>query len=463
VSVSVTSVAERAGQGRCHIIVLRDISERQRQDRELKRLAREDPLTGLPNRGALDAELDRRLAAGEPFALLFMDLDGFKSINDSLGHGVGDLLLREVGRRLSAALPEQFVARWGGDEFAILGHPGSGERELREIAAVLLRAVSRSCTIDGHPLHVTPSLGGVWHPEHGSDAQTLIRRADVSMYAAKDAGRGQLVVFSAELDAQVRRRARLQALLRVDAARDAFSFVLQPKVDAAGTHVGAELLMRWSPPAIGAVSPAEFIPIAEQLGLIDRMGRQALRAAARVSREVRERGSTATVAVNLSPRQLLRPDFEQIIDEACASESCEPGWLELELTESALVTDIAVVEQLLRRLRDRGFLLALDDFGTGYSSLSHLRRLPFHKVKIDRSFVNDLTTDTRSRQMLEGIVQLCSGVGLTMVAEGVESASQFEILRALGIDEFQGFLFARPQSQAAWFEALRRQAGVHRG
>jgi diguanylate cyclase (GGDEF)-like protein len=453
--VSLTAVAERAGEGRCFIVVMRDISERRRAARELERMAMHDPLTGLPNRSALDQALVRRIAEGHGFALLFVDLDGFKSVNDGLGHRAGDELLRMVGERLSQALPEAFLARWGGDEFVAIGPRGSDATALDAMARRMLAEIGRPYAIAGHELRVTPSIGGVCSPTHGTDPQTLLRHADAAMYAAKDNGRNQLVHFHAALDAGAQRRTLLHGLLRADADGDGFHFVVQPQVDGLGRHLGAELLMRWSPTPIGPVSPAEFIPIAEQIGVIDRLGRHALRSAARIARDLRALRRSAKIAVNLSPRQLLRPDLVETALDACRAEGADPAWLELELTESALVSDIAAVTRQLVRLRDHGFTLALDDFGTGYSSLSHLRQLPLHKVKIDRSFVRDLRTDPRSLTVLEGIVRLCRSLRLTTVAEGVETADQFEALLKIGVDEFQGFLFARPQSPQAWFEQLR--------
>lgn len=461
VEVSASRVAERAGQGRCYIVALRDISERRRAEQALARLALHDSLTELPNRAALDQHLAERLKAPvQPFCLMFIDLDGFKSVNDSFGHRAGDDLLVDVARRLDRALPGAFISRWGGDEFVVVLPPGSDDTALREAAQMVLAGLGMPFQVGEHEVVVTPSIGAVACPEHGDDAQTLLRRADAAMYVAKDSGRNTLVIFEPALDEGVHRRTRLQSLLRADAERNAFHFVVQPKVSAAGRMTGAEMLMRWSPEGLGPVSPAEFIPVAEQIGVIDIMGRNALHAAARIAAQVHALGAKASLAVNLSPRQLLRPDIERIILHACERHHADPAWLELELTESALVADVAAVERLLVRLRRRGFTLALDDFGTGYSSLSHLRHLPFHKVKIDRSFVKDLHADPRSRVMLEGIVQLCASLSLTTVAEGVETAEQFEMLREVGVDEFQGFYFARPQPQQQWFEALAVEQGL---
>jgi len=464
--VSVNRVDEHAGQARCYIVALRDIGQRRQAEQALARQALHDSLTTLPNRAALDQHLAARLAAGAadaPFALMFIDLDGFKAVNDSFGHRAGDELLMQVSKRLTGSLTDAFISRWGGDEFVVVLPPCNDDTVLRQAAQVALATLGMPFEVGRHDVMVTPSIGAVMAPEHGTDAQTLIRRADAAMYIAKDRGRNQLVIFQEALDDGVQRRTRLQSLLRTDAERNAFHFVVQPKFDASGRSIGAEMLMRWNAEGLGPVSPAEFIPIAEQIGVIDMMGRQALHAAARTAAEVNAMGAQVRVAVNLSPRQLLRTDLDRIILHACDRHQADPRWLELELTESALVSDVALVERLLVRLRKRGFTLSLDDFGTGYSSLSHLRRLPFHKVKIDRSFVQDLHADPKSRLMLEGIVNLSRNLGLTTVAEGVETTEQFALLRDVGIDEFQGFLFARPQPQAEWFARLRAELASRPG
>jgi len=440
-------------------VALRDISERRRAEQALERMALFDSLTGLSNRAAINQHLAGRVArpGGTAFSLMFVDLDGFKGVNDSFGHRAGDLLLQEAAERLRNTLPRAFIGRWGGDEFVVVLPDDGGDYLLRESAQLIIATLGQPFLIDNHRLSVTPSIGAVNHPADGTDATVLLRRADAAMYAAKAQGRNCLVIYAPKLDEGVERRSRLQSLVRSDAERNAFHFVVQPKVNATGRTTGAELLMRWTTDEFGAVSPAEFIPIAEQIGMIPLMGRHALHAAARIAHEVRALGSDASVAVNLSPRQLLRPDLERTVLHACQHNRVAPSQIELELTESALVTDIVHVEKLLVRLRRHGFKLALDDFGTGYSSLSHLRNLPFHKVKIDRSFVMDLERSPKSRVMLEGLVRLCSNLGLGTVAEGVETEAQFALLRAMGVDEYQGFLFARPQWQTQWIATLRAE------
>ena len=457
--VSITRIEASAGGAQQHLVALRDISERRRAEQALARLALIDSLTGLANRAAINQHLAGRVGRADApaFSLLFIDLDGFKGVNDSFGHRAGDQLLQQAAERLRCALPQAFIGRWGGDEFVVTLADGGDDYQLRESAQLVIATLGQPFMIDGHRLSVTPSIGAVTHPADGTDATLLLRRADAAMYAAKAQGRNCLVIYAPKLDEGVERRSRLQSLVRSDAERNAFHFVVQPKVNAAGRSTGAELLMRWTTEEFGVVSPAEFIPIAEQTGMIPLMGRQALHAAARIANEVRALGSDAIVSVNLSPRQLLRPDLERTVLHACEHNRTDPSQLELELTESALVTDIGHVEKLLVRLRRHGFQLSLDDFGTGYSSLSHLRNLPFHKVKIDRSFVMDLAHSPKSRVVLEGVVQLCGSLGLGLVAEGVETEAQFALLRAMGVDEYQGYLFAKPQWQTQWFAKLRQE------
>ena len=457
--VAITRIEARPGSPQQHLVALRDISERRRAERALERMALFDSLTGLANRAAINQHLAGRVARpGSPvFWLMFVDLDGFKGVNDSFGHRAGDLLLQQAAERLRSTLPQAFIGRWGGDEFVVMLPDGGDDYPLREGAQLIIATLGQPFLIDDHRLSVTPSIGAVKHPVDGTDATLLLRRADAAMYAAKAQGRNCLVIYAPKLDDGVERRSRLQSLVRSDAERNAFHFVVQPKVNATGRTTGAEVLMRWTTEEFGAVSPVEFIPIAEQIGMIPLMGRHALHAAARIAHEVRALGSEASVAVNLSPRQLLRPDLERSVLHACKHNQVEPSQIELELTESALVTDIDHVEKLLVRLRRHGFKLALDDFGTGYSSLSHLRNLPFHKVKIDRSFVMGLDRSPKSRVMLEGLVRLCSNLGLGTVAEGVETEAQFALLRAMGVDEYQGFLFARPQLQTQWMATLRQE------
>jgi EAL domain-containing protein (putative c-di-GMP-specific phosphodiesterase class I) len=299
---------------------------------------------------------------------------------------------------------------------------------------------------------ISPSIGAVLYPHDGLDVATLLRKADAAMYQAKEQGKNCLRLYDPAIEEGAMRKVRLQSLLRIDAERSGFTFVAQPKVDANQQPTGAELLVRWNTQDFGSVSPVEFIPMAEQSGAIELLGRQALHSAARLAAELNKLGRPLPVAVNLSPKQLLNPSFERLALHACRRHGVAPSSLELELTESAL-TDAAVYP-LLHRLRKQGFGLALDDFGTGYSSLAHLLNLPFQKVKIDRAFVKEALSNPRALVVIRGTLDICRGLGMTTVAEGVETVEQFELLRGLGVEEFQGYLFARPMPQDDWLRQL---------
>jgi diguanylate cyclase (GGDEF)-like protein len=459
----VNAGAER-GAPHCSIVTLRDVSERRRAADALHQQAWADALTGLANRASVMRLLETRCHAGDGqrFALLFLDLDGFKAVNDTLGHRAGDELLQQVARMLRERAGGATIGRLGGDEFVVVLEPGSGAPAAEQLAQAFLSEASRQVVVEDHWVVVSASVGIACFPEHGQTPEDLLLNADIAMYAAKEQGRSRYVVFHGDLDRGRQRRQHLQQLLRADADRDAFYFVVQSQYDARAQLVGGEMLIRWRTAAYGAVSPAEFIPLAEQIGVIDRIGRQALRTAAQAASILKFMDSAVTVAVNLSPRQLLLDDVERKLLDACASADIEPARLVLELTESALVSDAEKVGALLSRLAGHGFGLALDDFGTGYSSLSHLRQLPFHKVKIDRSFVQDLDTDARSVVMMEGIVRLCNSLGLGIVAEGIETRAQFERLREMGVQHYQGFWFNRPQPLASWIEQVAPGRRRHR-
>lgn len=462
VEVSITAVLASDGRQHCFLVALHDLRERRLAEARLQRMAMVDELTGLPNRLASQFRIDEGLAVADAqFGILLIDLDSFKEINDSYGHDSGDQILHAVGQRLRKSLPEDnFLARWGSDEFLVVLPQGSGDTEVRASAQIVLAALAGRFEIGLHEVRITPTIGAVLVPPDGHEFSMLMRKADSAMYAGKDRGRNGLVFFDSSLESDAQRRVRMTSLLRIDTDRNGFRFVAQPKVDASGRPVGAELLMRWTTEAFGSVSPVEFIPLAEKVGLIQLMGRHAAHAAAQLAAACAELGHQLPVAVNLSPKQLLQPGLDGLLLHACRRYNVAPAMLELELTESALVHNMDIVTPMLHRLRSHGFSLALDVFGTGYSSLSYLRHLPFDKVKIDRSFVMDIERDPAANRLLESIVQLCKVLGMRTVAEGVETAQQLATLQAMGVDEYQGYHFARPMPVDDWLALLR---GCHGG
>lgn len=460
VELAITAVADAdaaSGQGSPALLIeLVDLRERRDQEHRLERLAMFDSLTGLPNRLALQVQMERALKGTRPvFGVLLINLDSFKEVNDSYGHDAGDALLQGVAHRLRSNLPEgTLVARQGSDEFVVLLPADSGDTDVRSVAQLVLATLARRFDVGADRISITPTMGAVLVPQDGLDFAQLMRRVDAALRTGKQQSRQGLTFFDPALESGAQRRVRLVSLLREDTERNAFDFVAQPKVDVHGRPVGAEILIRWSPEAMGPVSPVEFIPLAEKVGLIPMIGRHAMQAAALLVSETQRVGHALPVAVNLSPKQLLQPGLDVQLLNACRRHGIEPEMLELELTESALVHSMDVVQPLLTRLRGHGFSLALDDFGTGYSSLSYLRLLPFQKVKIDRSFVIDVDRDPKAACLLESIVRLCTGMGMHTVAEGVETEAQLAVLRSLGVTEYQGYWFSRPLPVAHWVDLL---------
>ncbi|MBL8323657.1 MAG: EAL domain-containing protein [Rubrivivax sp.] len=462
VEVSATAVADGADAQPNFIVALRDIRTQKSVLARLEHMATVDRTTGLPNRAAIEEHIQRLLeqaGLAPELGLLFVGVDGFKVINDSFGHDTGDAALERFGALLKQAMAAAtLVGRWGGDKFVVVLQRGSGEDDLRAAAHAVHELLRQPLKVGQHEVAVGATMGAVLAPRDGTVAGTLLRRGETALYGAKDEARGQLRFYDLALEGDPQRRLRMLSLLRTDTERAGFRFAAQSKVDRHEQVVGAELLMRWATDAFGAVSPAEFIPLAERVGLIDQMGRQAVHAAARLVARAAQAGHALHVAVNLSPKQLLRGDIEHTLLSACREHGIAASSLELEVTESAFVSGVGAVQPLLQRLKAAGFTLALDDFGTGYSSLSYLQNLPFDKVKIDRSFVLGLERSERGPPILSAIVALCRALGMRTVAEGVETRPQFEALCALGVDEFQGYLFARPVFTYEWLEQLARAA-----
>jgi diguanylate cyclase (GGDEF)-like protein len=432
------------------------------QVRENAYQAFHDRLTGLPNRLAFDVSVDAALATGEPVAVLVMDLDRFKDVNDTLGHAAGDELLQRVGGRLRASLPEECsVARLGGDEFAVV-LPGADEAGATAYAEVLRAALLRPFRLAGIALSVDASVGIALSPRHGDDVQTLMRRADVAMYVAKDAGIG-VSVYSLDRDHNSADRLALASDLRRALEDDAFRLVYQPKTNLADGHVGGvEALIRWTHPTRGFVSPEDFIPVAEQTGLIGALTEWVLRTALDQCSVWSAGGRQLGIAVNVSPRNLHDSEFPPWLGRLLAETGVDPRLLTLEITEGAVMADPERAIGVLGMLRDLGVRLSVDDLGVGHSSLAYLRRLPVHEVKIDKSFVLGMADDPDDQAIARALVELGHTLRMTVVAEGVEDESTWHLLREMSCDKAQGFWMARPlepEQLEPWFVAWegRRQ------
>jgi diguanylate cyclase (GGDEF)-like protein/PAS domain S-box-containing protein len=430
------------------VVTFRDISDRRRAQASLQHQAWHDLLTGLPNRTRLRVELDRLLAAAEsddqPFALLLMDLDRFKEINDTLGHPYGDQVLQQVGARFRAELSDlDILARPGGDEFAVL-LPGADAQRARSLAERLQAVLERPFELQGSGVSVSGSIGIALCPEHGADADTLLRRADVAMYVAKTARSG-CVIYEPGRDPHSPERLRLLADLRRAIEGNELILNYQPQVDVrSGALTAVEALVRWRHPKRGLVAPDEFIPLAEQTRLIGPLTRWVLSTALRQCAAWREAGLDVAVAVNISAHDLQDLALPEVVTELLAGNGLEPGYLRLEITESSLMADPHRAHDTLARLRAQGVQVAIDDFGTGYSSLAYLKRLPVDELKIDRSFIRNMATDGGARAIVRAVIDLADDLDLRVVAEGVEDRATWEALAALGCDVAQGYFFAPP-------------------
>jgi diguanylate cyclase (GGDEF)-like protein len=421
------------------------IAERRPREADLRHRATHDVLTGMPNRAALAEALSGCLGGGNPAAVMFMDLDRFKLVNDTHGHAVGDALLIALGQRLlTAARPQDTVARFGGDEFVILC-PGVVDEEVAlQIAHRLSDTLSEAFLVEGHELFLTGSVGvAIGRPSDGPE--DLLRDADNAMYRAKEQGRPGYAFFDAGMRDRSARRLELEQELHFALERNELRLVYQPVFDTlTGEVLGAEALLRWDSPT-GPISPAEFIPIAEETGLVMPIGDWVLRTACRQAAAWRQQfGRGLPVSVNLAARQLTRPGLAAQVLVALGEAGADPADLVLEITEHGVLEDFAAAFRHLQEVRALGVRVAVDDFGTGWSSLSYLQRLPVDQLKIDRSFVATLGVEGPSMAIVGSLVSLAHGLGLTVVAEGVETDEQLAELRRLGCDSAQGFLLARP-------------------
>ncbi|HWF99950.1 MAG TPA: EAL domain-containing protein [Steroidobacteraceae bacterium] len=430
-------------------------------NRQLRHLATHDALTGLPNRVLLDDRLAQAMAHanrdGQPFALLVVDLDRFKLINDSLGHRAGDVVLDQTSRRLSSVVRDiDTVARTGGDEFIVLINPSGGPDDALAIARRAKEALRAPIRVSGVELHVTCSVGIAYYPTNASSADSLIARADAAMYCAKQRGRNNVQCFAEGMDADTVGRVSLESDLHAAIEAGQFELHYQPKAEtASGDVYSAEALIRWRHPQRGLIQPGDFIPLAEESGLINEIGAWVLHEACRQCAEWRRSGlPELRVAVNVAATQFRRGDLLDVVKGALADAGLDPRYLEIELTESAVMTHPEESAAILEQLSRMGVVVAVDDFGTGYSSINYLRRFPIDKLKIDRSFVRELGCETDA-SIVQAIISLAHSLRLKVVAEGVETPDQLRFLRSLGCDQYQGFHFSPPLPPAEFAELLR--------
>ncbi|MCK9285030.1 MAG: EAL domain-containing protein [Rhodocyclaceae bacterium] len=428
-----------------------EIFERMQTEQRVWRLAHHDALTGLPNRALLQDRLSQALAQadrhGKRVAVMFLDLDRFKGINDTLGHAIGDELLKQVAARLTAAVrATDTVSRLGGDEFVVMLHDFRNVDDVVMVAEKIIAALDPVVQIGGHALRATPSIGISIYPDDCDDAMRLMKNADTAMYHAKSAGRNNFQFFTARMNEEATRFFNLEQRLRAALDRGELLLHYQPLVDLDRNGVcGLEALVRWNDPEHGMISPGEFIPVAEETGLIVPLGEWVLREAMRQNRVWQEMGlPLLPVSVNLSPRQFRQRNLVETI-RAILAETGQPArLLELEITEGSLMQDQEETLLRLRELADMGVRLAIDDFGTGYSSLSYLKRFPVHKLKIDQSFVRDLCDDKEDAAIVAAVIGLAAALGLDTLAEGVETEAQLAMLIQYGCRRFQGYYFSRP-------------------
>ncbi|MFZ5594043.1 MAG: EAL domain-containing protein [Pseudomonadota bacterium] len=466
---TITPLKDEKGVITHFIATGKDITERIEIQERLHHLAHHDMLTGLPNRALLLDRLSQSIARaprqGRTVAVLFLDLDNFKNINDSLGHTVGDSLLRAMAERLERCVRDgDTVARLGGDEFAVVLDDVTAENEIPPIATKILSALAQAMEVEGHELYVTSSIGVSVFPGDGIEPQTLLKNADLAMYRAKELGRNTFQFFTREMSSKVLARLSMETSLRQALQREEFCLYYQPQLDLrSGTITGVEALLRWRHPQLGLTSPTDFVHILEETGLIEPVGEWVLHTACAQQRRWAESGlGTLRMAVNVSPRQFERGNPGGRIATIVAETGISPAMLELEITESVLIRNETRALELLQEISILGMTLALDDFGTGYSSLIYLKRFPITTVKIDRSFIKGIQSDSSDAAIVRGIISMAKGLGLTIVAEGVENDAQRTLLHELGCDQIQGWVVSPPVPSEELTRWLAKQSPLER-
>ena len=458
---SISAVCDEAGAVSHYIATFADLTERKAQEERIRYLAQHDALTGLPNRALMHDRLQQAMVQadnhGERLALFSIDLDNFKTINDSLGYPFGDHLLQEVARRLRDCVHEgDTVSRLGGDEYLVLCYGVGGAEDAGQRAWAMIQSLVRPCRLDGVEASVTPSIGISLHPEDGGDRDSLLKNANAALQHAKQSGRNNYQFFAPEMNVRAFERLSMENSLRHALEREEFVLHYQPQVDLeSGVIVGVEALLRWQHPEMGLVSPMQFIPIAEQSGLIVPIGAWVLEEACRQGRRWLDAGLPPLhMAVNLSALQFRQRNLEQTVADALDAAGFDPQWLELELTESVVMAGAESTIGVLHRFKEMGVRLSIDDFGTGYSSLSYLKRFPLDTLKIDRSFISDCGHDGDGAAIVAAIIGMAQSLRLQVVAEGVEDTDQLDFLCRHSCDVMQGYWFSRPLVAEALAELL---------
>ncbi|WP_295403105.1 EAL domain-containing protein, partial [uncultured Thiocystis sp.] len=468
--LSITVVRDTQGQVLNYIAIFSDISESKAARQQIEFLAHYDPLTQLANRHLLEERAGELLALAARnrtrLALMFIDLDRFKVVNDWLGHAAGDAILKTVAQRLRITMREvDILARLGGDEFVVvmpdIAETSEGIGAVMSVARRLLEALDEPMPIGGHALTVTASIGISLYPADGSDYEALLKQADAAMYSAKKAGRSNVLFFSPSMNLALEQERQLENALRIGLKNQEFEVYYQPQMEiASGRLIGMEALLRWTSAELGSLAPGRFIPLAEETGLILPLGEWVLREACRQTAHWQRQGLPAVpIAVNLSALQFRQSQLPEIVRCALHDSGLAAEWLELELTESVVMEDAKSAIASLRFLKKIGTTLSVDDFGTGYSSLSYLKRFALDKLKIDRSFIRNLPHDSDDAKIVPAIIGLAHALNLRVIAEGVETEAQLSFLREHRCDEIQGYWYSKPRS-AADMETLLRQAGT---
>ncbi|MGF7184013.1 diguanylate cyclase (GGDEF)-like protein/PAS domain S-box-containing protein [Desulfitispora alkaliphila] len=460
-----TGKAYKTAQGETRIVfVSRDITERKHYEDRLWHQAFHDALTNLPNRtllkDRLQVEINHAKRNGTKVGVLFLDLDRFKIINDTLGHAIGDKLLQTIADRIvDCVRTDDTVARLGGDEFTVLVTSVNRSEDVAKVAEKILKAVKQPMEIDGNQLYLTASIGIAIYPDDGVNVTNILKNADAAMYRAKESGRNNYQLYTYALNEKAFERLEMENSLRRAIEQEEFEVYYQPRINVTnGQIIGMEALIRWNHPDWGLVSPGRFITIAEETGLIVPIGEWVLRAACAQNKAWQEAGhKPVRMAVNISARQFQLQDFLRVVADVLEQTGLEPRWLELEITESIAMQNVDYTYKMLRKLNEMGIDLSIDDFGTGYSSLSYLKRFPINKLKIDKSFVNDITSDENNAAIASTVIVLGKSLKFGVVAEGVETKEQLDFLREHNCEEMQGYYFGKPVPAENFWEKLKEE------